>query len=159
MRLWKEGEAEHVSKRGGAQLMAKSFDWGNLLKTHPIFASLNETEVAHVLMDTVSHERMYSGNDLIVKIGESGDSLFLIGNGSVQVTVAGSSAAVLGHGDFFGEIAVLDRRSRSASVTARESCTVLEIPGEAFRQLLAAHPDVDAQLRATANMRLSQQGQ
>ena len=139
--------------------MAKSFDWRQLLETHPIFSSLGETEVEQILTDEVSQERICPENDYIVKAGEVGDSLFLIGAGSVQVTVAGSPTAVLGQGDFFGEIAVLDRRPRSASVIVRESCTVLEIPGEAFRQLLAAHPDVDADLRATANMRLSQQRQ
>lgn len=139
--------------------MAKSFDWRQLLKTHPIFSSLGEEEVERLLTDDVSQERTCMKDALIVKAGEVGDSLFIIGSGSVQVSVPGSSTAILEQGDFFGEIAVLDRRPRSASVTARESCTMLEIPGEALRQLLAAHSDIDAKLRSTADMRLSQQRQ
>lgn len=139
--------------------MPKSFDWRELLKSHPVFSSLDETEVARLLTDEVSQERTCARDDLIVRAGEAGDSFFLIGTGSVQVSVSENPIAVLEAGDFFGEIAMLDQRPRSASITARESCTVLEVVGEAFRQCLTAHPGVEAKLRATANMRLSQSRQ
>lgn len=137
----------------------KSFDWRGLLKSHSIFSRLSETEVARMLKDEVSQERTCARDVLIVKAGETGDSLFLIGAGSVQVTVSGNPIAVLGQGDFFGEIAVLEGRMRSASVTAREPCTVLEIAGETCRQLFTAHPEIEARVRATASMRLSQSRQ
>lgn len=136
--------------------MSKSFNWQDLLKGHPVFSSLAETEIACLLTDEASREKSCIRDDLIVRTGEPDDSFFLIGAGSVQVTMLGTSVAVLQAGDFFGEIAVLERRPRSASVTAREQCTLLEIAGEAFRQLLASHPDIDAKLRTTASMRLSQ---
>ena len=139
--------------------MPKSFNWQEFLKGHPIFSSIAETEAAHLLTDEASQERACVRDDLIVRAGEPGDSFFLIGAGSVQVTVLGNPIAVLGKGDFFGEIAVLERQPRSASVTAREPCTLLEIAGEAFHRLLAAHPEIDTKLRATASLRLGQQRQ
>ena len=135
----------------------KSFDWRVLLQGHPIFAALSAIELSRLLADEASHERLYPQDGLVMRAGDLGDSLFLIGSGSVQVTVAGTAVAILHPGDIFGEIAVLDRRPRSASVTARETCSLLEIDGEMFRGLLAAHPAMLAQVRATAAARLSRQ--
>jgi CRP-like cAMP-binding protein len=139
--------------------MSKSFNWQELLKGHPVFAGLDEAATVRLLADEASQEKIYPRDSQIVRAGETGESLFLIGSGSVQVTVFGNPIAVLGKGEFFGEIAVLERRPRSASVSAREQCLLLEIAGETFRQLLASHPDIETKLRATASLRLSQQRQ
>jgi CRP/FNR family cyclic AMP-dependent transcriptional regulator len=65
----------------------------------------------------------YSPNELIIAEGDAGEELFLILGGSVRVTKATSEGVeqVIGflrEGDFFGEMALLDRRPRSASVIA-----------------------------------------
>src|SRR5262249_16332746 len=106
-------------------------------------------------------ERAYPQGGVVVREGESGDSLFLIGAGSAQVTLQGPDGqprplAVLKAGEFFGEVAVLERRPRSATVTARKSCRLLEIKGEEFRSLLAAHADIRSKVYAKMSERLGQ---
>jgi voltage-gated potassium channel len=135
----------------------KAFPWRTLLQGHPLFAALSEEDILCLLTDEASHERAAATDDLIVRAEDPGDSLFLIGVGSVQVTIWGTAVAILHPGDIFGEIAVLERKPRSASVTARESCTLLEVEGEVFRQLLDAHPEMAAHVRATAAARWSRQ--
>jgi len=138
-----------------------SFNWQTLLRNHPIFSSLNEEELAHLVRDEVSHERVYPPDKVILREGEASDSLFLIGSGSVQVTLGGTRGPVmplafLPAGEIFGEIAVLERRPRSATVVTREQCVLLEVAGEEIRRLLAAHLEVQVKLYIVVRDRLRQ---
>jgi CRP-like cAMP-binding protein len=141
----------------------KAFNWQAFLAQHPVFSSLTQGEVAQ-LLKAASQERAYSQGSVVVREGESGDSLFLIGTGSAQVTLRGpasqpSPLAVLKVGDFFGEVAVLERRPRSATVTATKRCRLLEIKGEEFRSLLTAHPDMRSKVYAKMSERLGRPNQ
>jgi CRP/FNR family transcriptional regulator, cyclic AMP receptor protein len=139
----------------------KSFNWQPLLRNHPIFSSLTEAEIANLLRDEVSHERVYPPDTVILREGEVSDSIFLISSGSVQVTLRGTggplrSLAILQAGEIFGEMAVLERRPRSATVVAREQCLLLEVAGEEIRKLLAAHLEVQVKLYTVVRDRLRQ---
>ncbi len=139
-----------LGKKGEA---VQSFHWQDFLKGHALFSSLNEAEVTQLLKGETVQERAYPQGSVILREGESGDSLFLISSGSVQVTVHGPEGrpillSTLQANEFFGEMAVLERRPRSATVTAVEPCLLLEIQGEAFRKLLDVHADMRAQVHA-----------
>ncbi len=139
----------------------KSFNWQNLLQSHPIFSSLNEEELANLLSDQVSQERVYSQGAVILKGGDEGDSVFLIGTGSVQVTLVGTKGptfplAIIPAGEIFGEMAVLERKPRSATVSAHDDCLLLEIPGDEIRTLLVAHLDMQVKMYTIIRDRLKQ---
>jgi CRP-like cAMP-binding protein len=139
----------------------KSFNWQTLLRNHPIFSSLTEAEIANLLRDEVSHERVCPPDTVILRESEVSDSIFLISSGSVQVTLQGTgrplrSLAILQAGEIFGEMAVLERRPRSATVVAREQCLLLEVAGEEIRKLLAAHLEVQVKLYTLVRDRLRQ---
>ena len=139
----------------------KSFNWQNLLRSHPLFLSLTEAEIAHLLRDEVSHERVYPQDTVILREDEMSDSVFLLSSGSVQVTLGGTrgprrSLAILQAGEIFGEMAVLERKPRSATVVAREKCLLLEITGEEIRKLLEAHPEMQVKLYTEVRDRLRQ---
>ena len=142
----------------------KSVNWQDLLQRHPIFASLSEAEIAQLLQDEGSHERVSPQATVILREGAGGDSVFLIGAGSVQVTLWGTRGplmplAVLQAGDIFGEMAVLERKPRAATVVAREECVLLEVAGEALRTLLEAHPEIQVKLYTVVRDRLRQASQ
>jgi CRP-like cAMP-binding protein len=142
----------------------KSFDWHDLLRRHPLFASLTAAEIVNLLRDEVSHERVYPPAAVILREGEGGDSVFLLRAGSVQVALWGTQGpriplAVLAAGDLFGEMAVVERRPRAATVVAREECVLLEIAGEAIRALLEAHPELQVKLYTLVRDRLQQASQ
>ena len=142
----------------------KSVNWQNLLCGHPIFSSLNEDEIASLLRDEVSQERAYPQGAVILRGGEVGDSVFLISSGSVQVTLGGTGApffplAILQAGEIFGEMAVLERRPRSATVLAKENCLLLEIAGEEIRKLLEAHLEMQVKMYTIIRDRLRQASQ
>ena len=64
--------------------------------------------------------------------------------------------AILQAGEIFGEMAVLERRPRSATVLARENCLLLEVAGEEIRRLLEAHPEMQVQMYTVVRDRLRQ---
>jgi CRP-like cAMP-binding protein len=139
----------------------KSFNWQDFLRRHPIFSSLTEAEIANLLRAEVAQERVYPQAAVILKEGEVGDSVFLIGAGSVQVTLWGTTGpliplAVLHAGEIFGEMAVLERKPRAATVVAREDCVLLEVAGEEIRTLLEIHPELQVKLYTVVRDRLKQ---
>jgi CRP/FNR family transcriptional regulator, cyclic AMP receptor protein len=142
----------------------KSFDWQNFLRSHPIFSSLNAEEIANLLRDEISQERVYPQGTVILRGGEVGDSIFLISSGSVQVTLGGTRGplfplAILQAGEIFGEMAVLERRPRSATVLAKENCLLLEIAGEEIRKLLEVHLEMQVKMYTIIRDRLKQASQ
>lgn len=142
----------------------KSANWQNFLRSHPIFSSLNEEEIASLLRDEVSQERDYSQGTVILRGGEAGDSVFLISSGSVQVTLWGTEGpsfplAILQAGEIFGEMAVLERKPRAATVFAKEDCLLLEIAGEEIRHLLETHLEMQVKMYTIIRDRLRQASQ
>jgi CPA1 family monovalent cation:H+ antiporter len=79
--------------------------------------------------------------------------MFFIASGAVEVDRDGRQHR-LGRGDFFGELALLTGRRRTADVTAIAYCRLLELPGREFRRFLKSHPDVRAEIRRVADDRL-----
>lgn len=82
----------------------------------------------------------------IVKQGEHGDSMFLLLEGEARVTVniqgKEDMITMLGVGDFFGEIALLDSGPRSANVIANKDCTLLQLSKNNFEQIVQQQPDL-----------------
>jgi CRP-like cAMP-binding protein len=64
--------------------------------------------------------------------------------------------AVLQAGEIFGEMAVLERRPRSATVIAQEQCVLLEVAGAEIRKLLERHPEIEVKMYTVMRDRLRQ---
>ena len=98
------------------------------------------------LMSTTS-VRSFASGDAIVREGDSGASWFLIEEGEVEVRTNDPSGrelrlARLGPGEFFGEVAVLTGRPRTATIVARGEVTVIEISGRDLDHIASRHPQV-----------------
>ena len=74
--------------------------------------------------------------------GESGRTLIVIETGSVTVTVHGKEVGRLGAGDAFGEMSLIDRSARSATVKADTEVRGYQLPVWSFRPLIESHPEV-----------------
>lgn len=81
-----------------------------------------------------------SGGDVIVRQGDEGDRVFVIGDGEVEVSIDGRFVRRLGADDFFGEIALLRNVPRTATVTAVHSTRLFTLRRGLFLEAVTRHP-------------------
>src|SRR5688572_6427297 len=106
----------------------------------PLFARVPKRHLRTIL------ERMgeygYEDGATIVKDARQGEVLYLLLDGSARVVRGGRTVAKLGPGDFFGEVAVLDQRPRTATVTATSPVRCLTLHRDDLRAVLEEEPSV-----------------
>lgn len=95
----------------------------------------------------VSLEERYPSGTKLFSHGDPGDKLYLILEGRVRISrelpgMGEEALAVLGPGQVFGEMALLDESPRSADAIIHERCLLLSIPKDAFDDLLFLHKDL-----------------
>jgi CRP-like cAMP-binding protein len=117
-----------------------------------MFSSLNKKELAMVARasDVVS---VAPGTE-IVREGDFGHEFYLLLQGTATVRRAGRKVAQLGEGDYFGELALLDRGPRSATVVSDGDCEILVIGQREFVGVLDQVPAVARKLLASMAARL-----
>jgi CRP-like cAMP-binding protein len=112
----------------------------DLLRRVPLFAQLDDKHLSR-LADEFS-QRSFSAGDTIAAEGEGGRTFFVIEEGEAAVSVGGREVGTLGPGDSFGEIALIDREPRSASITAKSDITAYMLPIWSFRPIVESSPDM-----------------
>jgi len=123
----------------------------------PLFADLDDRELASIV--SVAKTRRYAKDDVIFHADESGDVFCLIREGQVKVTMISPEGkeiilAILGPGDFFGEMALLDDEPRSATVIATEPLDLVTIWRSDFLQILAENFSITRKVLAEISRRL-----
>ena len=106
----------------------------------PMFNGCSQRDlqtIARVVKD-IDH----SAGTVIAREGEPGIGLFVIADGTAEVTIGGAKKASLGPGEFFGEIALLDGGPRTATVTATSDVKLLGLTEWVFRGLMQEHPTI-----------------
>jgi CRP-like cAMP-binding protein len=104
------------------------------LASIPLFASCNKRQLEEI--GRVADELTVEPGTVLVRQGDVGLELFIIVDGTATATRDGAPIASLGSGDFVGELAVLERGRRNATVTADSQLTVLVLTAAGLSQLL-----------------------
>jgi signal transduction histidine kinase len=121
------------------------------------FRNLNPTEQES--LRKIALERSFSAGELIFKEGDAGDGIYVVKEGSVEISVAMNqnvrrAFAKLGPGEMFGEMAVLELKPRSASAAATIQTEVYFIPREELLLMLGDSPALSLQLLREISQRL-----
>jgi CRP-like cAMP-binding protein len=103
----------------------------------------------------IAKEAEYEQGKTLVREGEPGSDFFVVLAGEVDVRRKGRKLRTLGRGDFFGEIALLARSPRTATVTTGTPVEALVIPGRDFKQLLKRVPTLQLKVLEELADRLS----
>jgi CRP/FNR family transcriptional regulator, cyclic AMP receptor protein len=117
------------------------------LKAVPFFTQLSDRELD--LIRAVAAEKNYPKNAVVLTEGEMGDSLYMIQSGKVKVFIGDEEGRelilkILGPGAFFGEMSMIDKQPRSASVTTNEQSTFLVLTHVAFERCVEQAPRIAA---------------
>jgi CRP/FNR family cyclic AMP-dependent transcriptional regulator len=128
-----------------------------LLRGVYIFRDLPDVDLDEVARRLVP--RAVQKDEVIVAQQQPGDSLYLIANGKVKVSLSGEKGreiilSVLGPGEFFGEMSLLDGEPRSASVIAQSPAELYILSREAFVDYLRRSPRTALNILAEMSRRL-----
>lgn len=132
-----------VQKR--EDLYLKMEDFQKTLSSVNLFHGL--TPQALERLANVGNEKRQARGMYVFREGERGEKLYVILEGKVRIsrTVPGmgeEALAILGPGEAFGEMSIIDEFPRSADAIVHESCRLLEISREALDDLLLMHKDL-----------------
>ncbi len=122
----------------------------DLVARVPFFSEIGAIAIADIVERL--HSRSYPSGAMVIRKGAAGDSMYFIVSGTVEVKLA-SGLRTLGLGDFFGEMALLDRKPRSADVFTTSPCTLLVLKVADFYQLAGQQPTLIAAIEAEAKRR------
>ncbi|MCL4449263.1 MAG: cyclic nucleotide-binding domain-containing protein [Actinobacteria bacterium] len=117
--------------------------------------SKSELEVIARLIEQVK----ISNGKVLCNEGELGREFFFILNGTATVQRGGSKIATLTEGQYFGELSLLDKMPRSATVTASTNMTLLVIDRRQFIGILDAFPSISRKLLAAMASRIRESDQ
>ena len=125
--------------------MAPGEDTARLLARVPLFADLAERDLEQLAQ--VAVPRSYEAGEAVFREGDSGDTCYVVREGSVRVTRRHSDGRVitlaeLRAGAIFGELAMFGGETRSASVEALEPTRALAILSGDLRRIIVGHPDI-----------------
>jgi CRP/FNR family cyclic AMP-dependent transcriptional regulator len=127
------------------------------LRRVPLFGDLTDAEVARFA--EVTREREYPKNSVILFEDDPGDALYVVSSGQVKVVLIGEDGrevilSVLGEGDFFGEMSLIDDEPRSAHVIAMRDARLLVLRREDFQAQVQQHPGIALKLLKVLVQRL-----
>lgn len=111
-----------------------------LIRGIPIFADLDDASVKQLSSDFI--EREFTEGQKIATEGEGGLNFFVVESGNADVTVGGRHVGSLGPGSSFGEVALVDKSARSATVTATTRLRTYALPVWSFRSFAESRPTV-----------------
>lgn len=128
-----------------------------LLRTVPIFSELSEEDIAKLAQ--LSSRRRYPKDTVVFFENEEGDFFFTIVDGRIKVTILGDDGrevilSILGPGDFFGEMALLDNEPRSATAIAIEDTELLSVHRTDFQSVLGENRSITTALIKILTARL-----
>jgi CRP/FNR family transcriptional regulator, cyclic AMP receptor protein len=112
----------------------------SLLRNVGLFSDLDERDLESLADEF--NERSFSAGDKITLEGEGGLMFFVVESGELSVEAHGEPVATLGPGSSFGEIALIDRRPRTATVAAVTDVKAYGLPVFVFRPFVEARPEV-----------------
>ena len=112
----------------------------DLIRGIAIFSELDDASIDQLASDFI--EREFEAGQPIATEGEGGLNFFIVESGSADVSVSGKTVGTLGPGASFGEVALVDKSARSATVTATTQLRAFALPVWSFRSFAESRPSV-----------------
>ncbi len=102
----------------------------------------------------------YSAGEIVFQEGDEGDAMYVITQGSVEISRKSSNdtvvLAALESSDFFGEMAIVAKSRRTATATALSNCILTMFKAGELEQMIETRPDIAARMIKTLMQRVKQ---
>ena len=121
------------------------------LKSIPLFQEVGDDELAQIA-PFATEVTVEEGREL-VREGDFSYEFMAIQEGQAEVTRGGEHVADLGPGDFFGEMGLLERTLRNATVTAKTSVRLITLTGWDLKRVERSAPEAMERIRAVLEER------
>ena len=121
------------------------------LRSIPLFESLSR-DARSVIAQHADEIDVDEGTHL-VRQGEFAYEFFVIEEGGAEVTRDGEQIAALGPGDFLGEMGIVSKATRNATVTTTTGSKVIVMSEQDFRAMSRSNPDIAGQIQAAVEER------
>ena len=119
----------------------------DLIRGVPLFSGLDDKTVERLAGEFM--ERHFDEGVAIATEGVDGLNFFIVASGEASVTVQGNVVGTLGPGSSFGEVALVDKSARSATVTATTPMVAYALPVWSFRPFIEQRPELAWKLLQT----------
>jgi len=119
----------------------------DLIRGVALFSDLDDKTLERLAGEFV--ERHFDEGVAIATEGVDGLNFFIVATGEASITVHGNQVATLGPGSSFGEVALVDKSARSATVTATTSMVAYALPVWSFRPFIQERPELAWKLLET----------
>jgi len=127
-----------------------------LIKRAPLFAHCSKSELGSVAL--VADEIDMAEGKVLTTEGDPGREFFVLIDGTAEVRRKGRKINTMSSGDFFGEIALVSNRPRTATVTATSPMRLLVVTDRAFRELMRKMPSIQSKVLAALAERVPADG-
>jgi CRP/FNR family transcriptional regulator, cyclic AMP receptor protein len=115
-------------------------DWVDVLREIPLFAPLSKRHVRRIA--NLARPRRFPVGSAIVREGQRGETFYVLLDGEATLRLPKGRARTLEAGDFFGELALLDGKPRSATIVAKKPVLAMAIGRRPFLKLVAGDSDL-----------------
>ena len=117
----------------------------------PLFATMDESEIAEITK--LIYTRTFLPGVPIVRSDDAGDAMFVIAGGEAVVEISPGKRRLLKEGDFFGEMALLERRRHGTTWSPRHAARSIVLDAQSLSRLARRHPEILQRIRAVAAAR------
>jgi voltage-gated potassium channel len=129
--------------------------WGMISRV-PLFAELDAAEISDIM--ELLRAQVTEPGEIIVREGDAAHSMYFIAAGEVEITFKGKKEPLrLGVGQFFGEVAVLRRARRSATVVALSRTNLLVLDAHDLHALMQRDPRIAARIKDVVEKRVGRE--
>ena len=127
------------------------------IRSVPLFAALDDSAARE--LRNLLRRREVSAGDALFRAGDQGDAMYLIEKGRVRISITDNdekeiTLAELAQGDFFGEMAIIDGKQRSADATVAEAAQLAVLSREDFLRFIKSNPNVALEMLSATFSRL-----
>jgi len=126
------------------QAQTQQHPFAESLRAVDLFSDLDNHELG--VLANVARDYHFSPGEIVVAEGDESGRFHLIVDGRATTTVGGTQVAEFGPGDYFGEVAMIDRKPRTATVTAATDLKTLSLASISVRPMLREHPEITLKL-------------